>query len=420
MTKPTAPLSHIRVLDLSRVLAGPWAAQFLADMGAEVIKIERPGEGDDTRGWGPPYLVEATADDPGMSAYFTCTNRGKKSVAVDMATPAGQDIIRRLAAKSDVLIENFKVGGLAKYGLDYGSLKVINPRLIYCSVTGFGQTGPYANRAGYDYLVQGMGGLMSVTGEADDVPGGGPMKVGVAIIDQVSGMNALAGILTALVARDRPAADGGVQGGCHIDVALLDASVSALINQATTYLIADQVPGRMGNAHPTVVPYQAFATADGHIILAIGNDGQFARFCAATASAALGADERYRTNKGRIINRDTLIPQLQALIALRSTAAWIGLLEQHAVPCGPINTLDRVFADAQVKHRRVRRVLKHPTIGQVAVVANPVRLTWPDQTVHDTTAQKAPPLLGEDTATVLRDVLGMSPAEIATHMNRPA
>ena len=407
MHTTVAPLSHIRVLDLSRVLAGPWAAQFLADMGAEVIKIERPGEGDDTRGWGPPYLVEPTADDPGISAYFTCTNRGKQSVAVDMATAAGQDIIRRLAAKSDVVIENFKVGGLAKYGLDYASLKAVNPKLIYCSVTGFGQTGPYANRAGYDYLVQGMGGLMSVTGEPDDVPGGGPMKVGVAIIDQVSGLNALAAILTALIARDRPIEQGGGH-GCHIDVALLDASVSTLINQATTYLVAEQMPKRMGNAHPTVVPYQAFATADGFIILAIGNDGQFARFCAAAELVGLAEDERYRTNKGRIINRESLIPQIKATLLQRGTSYWIDLLESRAVPCGPINTIDQVFADPQVQHRGVRRVLQHPTAGPVAVVANPVRMTG-----HDTTAQKAPPLLGEDTETVLRDVLGMTAAEIA-------
>ena len=407
MHTTVAPLSHIRVLDLSRVLAGPWAAQFLADMGAEVIKIERPGEGDDTRGWGPPYLVEPTADDPGISAYFTCTNRGKQSVAVDMATAAGQDIIRRLAAKSDVVIENFKVGGLAKYGLDYASLKAVNPKLIYCSVTGFGQTGPYANRAGYDYLVQGMGGLMSVTGEPDDVPGGGPMKVGVAIIDQVSGLNALAAILTALIARDRPIEQGGGH-GCHIDVALLDASVSTLINQATTYLVAEQMPKRMGNAHPTVVPYQAFATADGFIILAIGNDGQFARFCAAAELMGLAEDERYRTNKGRIINRESLIPQIKATLLQRGTSYWIDLLESRAVPCGPINTIDQVFADPQVQHRGVRRVLQHPTAGPVAVVANPVRMTG-----HDTTAQKAPPLLGEDTEAVLRDVLGMTAAEIA-------
>ena len=402
MSASPAPLAHLRVLDLSRVLAGPWAAQFLADMGAEVIKIERPGEGDDTRGWGPPYLVEPTADDPGISAYFTCTNRGKKSVAVDMATAAGQDIIRRLAAKSDVVIENFKVGGLAKYGLDYASLKAVNPQLIYCSVTGFGQTGPYANRAGYDYLVQGMGGLMSVTGEPDDVPGGGPVKVGVAIIDQVSGLNALAAILTALIARDRTGE------GRHIDVALLDTAVSTLINQATTYLVADQVPGRMGNAHPTVVPYQAFATADGFIILAIGNDGQFARFCAAADLADLAADERFRTNKGRIIHRAALIPGIKVAMMNRSTATWIELLESRAVPCGPINTIDQVFADPQVQHRGTRRVLVHPTVGPVAVVANPVRMTG-----HDTTATKAPPLLGEDTTAVLREVLGMLPEEIA-------
>jgi crotonobetainyl-CoA:carnitine CoA-transferase CaiB-like acyl-CoA transferase len=402
MATPTAPLSHIRVLDLSRVLAGPWAAQFLADMGADVIKIERPGEGDDTRSWGPPYLVEPTADDPGISAYFTCTNRGKKSVAVDMATPAGQDIIKRLAAKSDVVIENFKVGGLAKYGLDYASLKTVNPKIVYCSVTGFGQTGPYANRPGYDYLAQGMGGLMSVTGEPDAVPGGGPMKVGVAIIDQVTGLNALAAILTALIARDRTGE------GRHIDVALLDTSVSTLINQATTYLVADKVPTRMGNDHPTVVPYRAFATADGHIILAIGNDGQFARFCDAAGLIELVEDERYRTNKGRIVNRQTLMPPIQAALLKRGTAYWIDLLEARAVPCGPINTIDQVFADSQVKHRGTRRVLQHPTAGPVAVVANPVRMTG-----HDTTAPKAPPLLGEDTASVLRDVLGMSASEIA-------
>jgi crotonobetainyl-CoA:carnitine CoA-transferase CaiB-like acyl-CoA transferase len=401
MATPT-PLSHIRVLDLSRVLAGPWAAQFLADMGADVIKIERPGEGDDTRSWGPPYLVEPTADDPGISAYFTCTNRGKKSVAVDMATPAGQDIIKRLAAKSDVVIENFKVGGLAKYGLDYASLKTVNPKIVYCSVTGFGQTGPYANRPGYDYLAQGMGGLMSVTGEPDAVPGGGPMKVGVAIIDQVTGLNALAAILTALIARDRTGE------GRHIDVALLDTSVSTLINQATTYLVADKVPTRMGNDHPTVVPYRAFATADGHIILAIGNDGQFARFCDAAGIIELVEDERYRTNKGRIVNRQTLMPPIQAALLKRGTAYWIDLLEARAVPCGPINTIDQVFADSQVKHRGTRRVLQHPTAGPVAVVANPVRMTG-----HDTTAPKAPPLLGEDTASVLRDVLGMSASEIA-------
>mgnify|MGYP005857028121 CR=1 FL=1 len=398
-----APLSHIRVLDLSRVLAGPWASQFLADMGAEVIKIERPRNGDDTRGWGPPFALEPSEADPGISAYFACTNRGKQSVTVDVAHPTGQELIRKLAAQSDVLIENFKVGGLAKYGLDYESLKAINPRLVYCSITGFGQTGPYAPRAGYDFLVQAMGGLMSVTGEPDDVPGGGPVKVGVAISDQIAGMNALAAILTALLKRERTGE------GEYIDVALLDSTVSALINQASTYLIAGTVPQRMGNAHPTVVPYQAFRTADGHIILAVGNDGQFQRFCAAAGLEHLAEDDRYRTNAARIANRETLIPAIAKVIETRTTAEWIALLESRAVPCGPINTIDQVFADPQVKARRMRRVLEHERAGPLPVTANPVRMAS-----HDTTASKAPPLLGENTEAVLSGLLGLSADEIAT------
>jgi crotonobetainyl-CoA:carnitine CoA-transferase CaiB-like acyl-CoA transferase len=396
-----APLAHLRILDLSRVLAGPWAAQFLADMGAEVIKVERPGEGDDTRGWGPPFAREPSAGDPGLSAYFLCANRGKKSVSIDMATNEGQELIRKLAAKSDVLIENFKVGGLAKYGLDYPSIKAINPGIVYCSITGFGQTGPYAPRAGYDFLVQGMGGLMSVTGEPDSAPGGGPVKVGVAISDQIAGMNALAGILAALVRRERTGE------GDHIDVALLDATVSSLINQASTYLVAETVPGRMGNAHPTVVPYQAFSTAKGHIILAIGNDGQFARFCKATGLEALSDDQRFATNAARIVNRAALIPRIADALKSRTAAEWISLFEPLAVPCGPINTIDQVFQDPQVKARGMRRTLVHPEAGQLPVVANPVRMAS-----CDTTAQKAPPLLGEDTTTVLREVLGLGAAEI--------
>ncbi len=398
----SAPLSHIRVLDLSRVLAGPWAAQYLADMGADVIKIERPGEGDDTRGWGPPFAREPSPEDPGLSAYFVCANRGKKSVTVDIAHPKGQALIRSIASQSDVLIENFKVGGLAKYGLDYASLKAVNPKLVYCSITGFGQTGPYAPRAGYDFLVQGMGGLMSVTGEPDGVPGGGPVKVGVAISDQISGMNALAAILTALVKRERTGE------GEHIDVALLDSTVSMLVNQASTYLVAGTVPQRMGNAHPTVVPYQAFRTSDGHIILAIGNDGQFQRFCAVAGLEGLATDERYRTNAARIINRETLIPQIVEAISRKTTAEWISLLEARAVPCGPINTIDQVFEDPQVQARGMRRVLQHERAGPLAVVANPVRMAS-----HDTTAAKAPPLLGEDTDAVLKGVLGLSDDDIA-------
>ena len=398
----TAPLAHIRVLDLSRVLAGPWAAQFLADMGAEVIKIEKPGEGDDTRGWGPPFVREPSAGDPGMSAYFLCANRGKKSVTVDMAAPQGQALIHKLAAKSDVMIENFKVGGLAKYGLDYASIKAINPGIVYCSITGFGQDGPYASRAGYDFLVQGMGGLMSVTGEPDSMPGGGPVKVGVAISDQIAGMNALAGILAALVRRERTGE------GDHIDVALLDATVSSLINQASTHLVAGTVPTRMGNAHPTVVPYQAFPTAKGHIILAIGNDGQFARFCKATGLGELATDPRFATNTQRIINRAALIPQIAAALKQRTANEWIATFDPIAVPCGPINTIDQVFQDPQVRARHTMRTLEHAEAGPLPVVANPVRMAS-----HDSTAPKAPPLLGEDTDDVLRAVLGLTAAEIA-------
>jgi len=399
------PLSHIRVLDLSRVLAGPWAGQYLADFGAEVIKIERPGTGDDTRGWGPPFALEPTADDPGLSAYFLCTNRGKRSVALDLASAEGQALVRRLAEKCDVVIENYKVGGLAKYGLDYQSLKAVNPGVVYCSITGFGQTGPYAERAGYDFLVQGMGGLMSVTGEPDaaagEAPKGGPVKVGVAIADQVTGLNALAAILAALVRRERTGE------GDYIDVALLDCTVSALVNQGSTHLVDGSVPVRMGNAHPTVVPYQAFATADGHIILAVGNDGQFQRFCRVAGRTDLAEDARYRTNALRIVNRQTLIPEMEQTIAARASADWIAALEAASVPCGPINTIDQVFADPQVRHRGMRRVLAHPTAGPLAVTANPIHMAS-----GDTTAAKAPPRLGEDTRSVLADVLGLAAEEI--------
>lgn len=398
----TAPLSHIRVLDLSRILAGPWAAQHLADMGAEVIKIERPEVGDDTRGWGPPFAVEATAERPGISAYFSCTNRGKKSCAVDITKPEGQAIIHQLADKSDVVIENFKVGGLAQYDLDYQSLKQVNPRIIYCSITGFGQTGPYANRAGYDFLLQGMGGLMSVTGEPDTDTGGGPVKVGVAITDQLTGMNALSGILSCLIKRDRTGE------GDHIDVSLLDCTIAGLVNQASTYHIAGVVPGRMGNAHPTVVPYQVFETADGHIILAVGNDGQFERFCKVANLEHLAADTRYATNPQRIINRDALIPQISDVFTTRSSADWIEQLEAAAVPCGPINTVDQVFADPQVQHRRMRRDLPQSDLGTLPVTANPIRLAS-----HDTTAASSPPHLGEHTGAVMTDILGMTADQIA-------
>jgi len=390
----TTPLSHIRVLDLSRVLAGPWAAQHLADMGAEVIKVERPHVGDDTRGWGPPFAMDATEHEPAISAYFTCTNRGKKSVAIDMSSPEGQQILRDLAAKSDVVIENFKVGGLKRFGLDYESLKAVNPRLIYCSITGFGQTGPYAARAGYDFLLQGMGGLMSVTGEPDHVAGGGPIKVGVAISDQVTGLNALSGILAALIQRDKTGM------GEHLDIALLDCTTAALVNQASTYHVAGTAPGRMGNAHPTVVPYQVFATSDGHLILAVGNDGQFERFCKAAGVEHLAEDDQYRTNPQRIINRVALIAIMEEIFRQRPSAEWMSLLEAASVPCGPINTIDQVFDDPQIKHRKMARTLQHPQAGKITVTANPIRMAS-----FDTTATKAPPRLGEDTESVLKDML---------------
>ncbi len=402
-----APLSHIRVLDLSRILAGPLATQFLADMGAEVIKVERPGTGDDTRGWGPPFAIDPSDNDPGLSAYFMCCNRGKKSVAIDMASPDGQELIRKLASEVDVVVENFKVGGLAKYGLDYETLKKANPALIYCSITGFGQDGPYAHRAGYDFLLQGMGGLMSITGEPnattpDGHHVGGPVKVGVAICDEVTGMNACAAILTAIIRRDKTGE------GAHIDVALLDSTVAALVNQASTHLVDGSVPERMGNAHPTVAPYNAFPTQDGHIILACGNDGQFQRFCKVAGIAEIAEDPRFRTNPDRIRNRDAWMPILEEAFRSKPSAWWIENLESAGVPCGPINRIDQVFTDPQIQHRQMRRELPEPTLGHVAVTANPVRMTG-----HDTTAPKAPPRLGADTAAVLGEILELDANDLA-------
>ena len=395
------PLSHIRVLDLSRVLAGPLATQHLADMGAEVIKVERPGEGDDTRGWGPPFAVPPQDGVPGISAYFMCVNRGKKSVTIDITKPDGRALLYALAKTSDVMVENFKVGGLEKHGLDYAAIKAVNPAIVYCSITGFGQTGPYAQRAGYDFVVQGMGGLMSITGRPEGQPGDEPMKVGVAISDEMAGMHALAGILSALVRRERTGE------GAYIDVALLDVTVASLINQASSYLVSGKVPGRLGNAHPTIVPYETFATRDGHIILAIGNDGQFARFCQAAELPELIADERFAINSRRIANRPRLVEILAARFRQNDSAYWIGLLESRAVPCGPINRIDQVFADPQVVARGMQRVLTEGQAQPLPVVSNPVRMAG-----VDTTAAKAPPLLGEDTRAVLETVLGLSVARI--------
>ena len=394
---PTTPqrsaLSGLRILDLTRILAGPWATQVLADMGAEVIKIERPGEGDDTRSWGPPNMIDDAGRDHG-AAYFHAANRGKKSVAVDIAHPDGQRLVRALAAQADVLVENFKVGGLAKYGLDYASLSAIKPDLVYCSITGFGQTGPYADQAGYDFLVQGMGGMMSVTGQADGTPGAEPMKTGVALTDLLTGLYAAIGILAALRHRD---ATGQ---GQHIDMSLLDVQVATLANQATNFLATGIPPVRMGNAHPTIVPYQVFPTSDGHIILAIGNDGQFARFCDVAGAPELALDPRFATNPGRVRNRDTLIPLLERLLAGRRLDDWIAALNTAKVPAGPINDIGRVFADPHVQARGMRTAPRTPDGHHLAGVASPLKLS---QTPPIPPA--AAPRLGSDTFAVLTGLL---------------
>jgi crotonobetainyl-CoA:carnitine CoA-transferase CaiB-like acyl-CoA transferase len=392
------PLSHLRILDLSRVLAGPWAGQLLADLGAQVIKVERPGEGDDTRRWGPPYLKGRDGEDTSESAYYLSANRGKRSISIDFTRPEGQDLVRQLAARSDVVIENFKVGGLAKYGLDYPSLQTLKPDIIYCSITGFGQDGPYAERAGYDFLVQGMGGLMSLTG----TPGGEPMKVGVAFADIFTGLYATVAIMAALAHRDKSGE------GQHIDLALLDTQVAVLANQAANYLVGGVVPGRLGNAHPNIVPYQAMPTADGHVILAIGNDGQFRRFCQLVGRAELADDPRFVSNAERVRNREILITILLPLMKTKSSAEWIALFEAAGVPCGPINSLDQVFADPQVRHRGMVAHLDHPLADDLNLVANPIRFSK-TSVAYD----RAPPLLGADTEEILRDWLGVSDAELA-------
>ncbi|SFC48516.1 Crotonobetainyl-CoA:carnitine CoA-transferase CaiB [Marinospirillum celere] len=383
------PLQGIRVLDLSRILAGPWCTQQLADLGAEVIKIERPGQGDDTRRWGPPWLKNSQE-----AAYYLSCNRGKKSVAVDIATEAGQQTLLALVDHCDVLVENFKVGGLKKYGLDYASLKEKKPDLIYCSITGFGQDGPYAQRAGYDFMIQGMGGLMSLTGLPDDEPGGGPVKVGVAFADVFTGLYASNAILAALFQRQQ----SGL--GTHIDLSLLDVQVGVLANQALNYLTSGQVPGRLGNAHPNIVPYQAFATADGYMILAVGNDAQFQRFCQEAGCPELAQDERFVSNQERVANREQLLPLLEPLVKKRTTDDWLQALEAIGVPCGPINNLEQVFADPQVQHRGMELKLPHPEAGEVRLVSNPIR--FDGQALN---SSSAPPLLGEHTEEVLKELL---------------
>ncbi|MCP6696915.1 CaiB/BaiF CoA transferase family protein [Pseudomonas donghuensis] len=394
-------LSHLRVLDLSRVLAGPWSGQILADLGAEVIKVERPGSGDDTRAWGPPFLKDTYGENTSEAAYYLAANRNKRSLTIDFTQPEGQRLVRELAAKSDVLIENFKVGGLAAYGLDYESLKAINPRLVYCSVTGFGQTGPYAKRAGYDFMIQGLGGLMSLTGRPEGEEGAGPVKVGVALTDILTGLYSTVAILAALAHRDR---DGG---GQHVDMALLDVQVACLANQAMNYLTTGTPPRRLGNAHPNIVPYQDFPTADGDFILTVGNDGQFRKFAEVAGQPQWADDPRFATNKQRVANRAELIPLIRQATVFKTTAEWVAQLEQAGVPCGPINDLAQMFADPQVKARGLAIEMPHPLAGQVPQVASPIRLSeTPVEYRH------APPLLGEHTEQILGEVLGLAASEI--------
>jgi len=396
------PLSHIRVLDLSRVLAGPWAAQNLADLGAEVIKIERPGAGDDTRGWGPPWMKDAEGKDTAESAYFLSVNRNKKSLTLDISKPEGQKIARELADKSQVLIENYKVGTLKRYGLDFDSLKKDNPGLIYCSVTGFGQDGPYAPRPGYDFIFQGMGGLMSITGERDGQPGAGPQKVGIAITDVLTGMYASVAILAAITHRERTGQ------GQYIDAALLDTMVAFNANQIVSYLCSGKVPVRWGNAHPQVVPYEVFPTADGHIILAVGNDSQFTSFCQTAGCAELAQEPRFKTMSQRIVHRGELIPLIADVMRTRTKHEWIEALEAANVPCGPINNMKEVFEDPQVQHRKLRVDIPHPLGGVAPVVASPLRLS---ETPVE--YRLAPPTLGQHNEEVLKDLLGKSDTEFA-------
>lgn len=395
-------LSHIRVLDLSRVLAGPWAGQILGDLGAEVIKVERPGSGDDTRHWGPPFIKDAHGQDSREAAYFQSANRNKQSITVDFTAPPGQALIRELVKHCDVLLENFKVGGLAAYGLDYTSLKAINPRLVYCSITGFGQDGPYAKRAGYDFMIQGLGGLMSLTGRPDGEPGAGPIKVGVALTDILTGLYASVGVLAALNQREQSGE------GQYVDVALLDVQVACLANQAMNYLSTGVNPTRLGNAHPNIVPYQDFPSADGNFILAVGNDGQFRKFCEVAGARHLAEDERFATNKARVAHRAELIPLLRQITVFKTTAQWIESLEAAGVPCGPINQLSDVFADPHVKARGLELSLNNAMGSQTPSVASPLRLSK-----TPVAYRLAPPLLGEHTETVLERLLSLDSEAIA-------
>ena len=398
----SGPLSHIKVLDLSRVLAAPWAAQNLADLGAEVIKVERPGKGDDSRAYAPPFLKDAQGRDTRESAYFCAANRGKRSITVNLTKPAGQQIVRELATRCDVLLENYKVGDLDRYGLGYDDLKTLNPGLIYCSVTGFGQTGPDKDRPGYDFMAQGMGGLMSITGERDDLPGGGPQRVGVPIIDLTAGMYATIAICAALANR-------AVTGkGQWIDVALLDSCVAFLANQAMNYFATGESPRPLGNAHPNIVPYQTFRTSDGNIILACGNDNLFNKFCEVAGCAQLAKDSRFATNAERVRNRDEITRLLKEIFAKRTTRDWVKLLDGAGVANGPINTIEQVFEEPQVQARGLKIELPHASAGKVPLVASPMRFS--ETPIRH---EVPPPTLGQHTDEILRGVLKKSDAEIA-------
>ena len=401
MTSAAGPLSHVRVLDLSRILAAPWAGQILADLGAEVTKIERPGSGDDTRSWGPPFLRDANGRDTREAAYYLAVNRGKRSITVSLDKPEGQRIVRELAARADIVIENYKVGTLARYGLDAASLRALNPRLIYCSVTGFGQTGPRREQPAYDFLIQAMGGLMSVTGERDDRPGGGPQKVGVPIVDLMTGMYATVAVLAALARRE-------VTGeGETIDIGMLDVQVAALSNQAMNYLVSGRTPQRNGNAHPNIQPQDVYRCSDGDVILVIGNDGQFARLCEVLGRPEWSTDERFATNAQRVRQLGTLAPLLAAELARRTRAELVAALDAAGVPVGAINSVAEVFEDPQVRHRGMVRQVPHPSGVDVPQLASPIRFA--DAPLRPVAA---PPLLGQHTAEILGEI-GFGAAEIA-------
>ena len=391
-------LAGIRVLDLSRVLAGPWATQMLGDLGADIIKIEKPGAGDDTRGWGPPWLADGEGRETRESAYFLAANRNKRSVTIDMAKPEGQALIRRLAQTSDVLVENFKVGGLKRYGLDHESLAALNPRLVYCSITGFGQDGPEAGRAGYDFMIQGMSGLMSVTGSPETEP----QKIGVALVDVLTGLHAAIAVLAALQQRQRTGR------GQHVDLALFDVAMASLANQALNYLVGGTAPRRLGNAHPNIVPYQAFETADGHLILAVGNDAQFARFCRIADLPEVAGDARFLANAGRVAHREALIPLVAAALKRQTTGEWLAMLDAAGIPAGPINTIAQAFAEPQALARGLALNLPHVLGGVAPGVRSPLRLS--DSPVD---APLAPPTLGQHTDAVLEEVLGLTAEERA-------